>query len=80
MRVNGRKSATFQNNHLKKSHDLPQDRFCDLARTESITRLERLADVRNAVVIRGKALIANPNYPGPEIIWKISHLLARKMC
>lgn len=79
MRVNGRKSATFRNNHLKKSHDLPQDRFCDLARTESIARLERLADVRSAVVIRGKALIANPNYPGPDIIRKVSHLLASKL-
>ena len=69
----------FRKNHLKKSHDLPQDRFNDLARTESMTRLERLADVRVTVVMRGKALVANPNYPGPEIIRKVSYLLAGKL-
>jgi hypothetical protein len=76
MRVHGRNLKTVRNNHLKKSHDLPADRFSDLDRAESMCRLERLADVRSAVVLRGKALIANPNYPDRKTIRQISRLLA----
>ena len=79
MRVNGRNFGPVQKNHLKKSHDLPQDRFSDLERAESLARLERLADVRSSVVLRGKALIANPNYPDKKILRKISRLLADKL-
>lgn len=74
MRVHGRNLKTV--NHLKKSHDLSTDRFSDLDRAESMARLERLADVRSAVVLRGKALVANPNYPDKKTIHQISRLLA----
>jgi len=76
MRAHGRKLATFQNSHLKKSNDLPGNRFSDLDRAESMARLERLADVRSAVVMRGNALIANPSYPDKKVIRQISRLLA----
>ena len=76
MRIHGRKLDAFQKNHLKKSEDLPANRFSDLDRAESMARLERLAEVRTAVVMRGKALIANPNYPDKKTIRQISRLLA----
>ncbi len=79
MQLNGRNIGAVRNNHLKKSHDLPPDRFIDLERAESLARLERLAAVRSAVVLRGKALLANPTYPDQKIIRQISRLLADKL-
>ena len=79
MRANGRNFGAVRNNHLKKSSDLPADRFSDLERAESLARLERLADVRPSVVLRGKALVANPNYPDKKIVRQISRLLADKL-
>ena len=76
MRVNGRNLAASRNKHLKKAHELSADRFSDLDRAESMSRLERLADVRSAVVLRGKALIANPHYPDKKTLRQISRLLA----
>jgi hypothetical protein len=64
---------------LKKSNHLPQDRFSDLERAETLARLERLQDIRPGVVARGKGLIANPSYPDKKIIRHISQLLAGKM-
>lgn len=79
MQVDCRNLEAFRNNHLKKSNDLPTDRFSDLDRAESMARLERLADVRPAVVMRGKALIADPNYPDKKIVRQISRLLANNI-
>ncbi|HTD65407.1 MAG TPA: hypothetical protein VK846_02615 [Candidatus Limnocylindria bacterium] len=64
---------------MKSHNDLPQDRFSDLERAESLARLERLADVRSSVVMRGKALVANRNYPDKKTIRKISLLLADRL-
>ena len=64
---------------MKPQNDSPHSRFSDLERAESLARLERLADVRSAVVMRGKALIANRNYPNKKTIRKISQLLAAKI-
>jgi hypothetical protein len=75
MRVS-RNIEAFQ---LNISNDLPSHRFSDLERAESLARLERLADVRPSVVARGRALVANPNYPSLHIIRSISELLARKL-
>ncbi len=41
--------------------------------------LENLPDVRAEAVQRGKALVNDANYPPPETIRKISHLLALKL-
>jgi hypothetical protein len=79
MEDRGRNFGLFGSNRLKSTKQLPQDRFSDLERTELVNRLERLADVRPTVVARGKALVANPNYPGKEIVQEISHLLARHL-
>lgn len=46
--------------------------------TEVAARLERLADVRSTVVARGKALIADPNYPNKKTTRAIAQLLATK--
>ena len=40
-------------------------------------RLERLSDVRASVVARGKALIANPNYPDQKTIRGVARVLAK---
>jgi hypothetical protein len=78
MRV-GRNIRGFRSNELNNSNNLPQHRFSDLERAESLARLERLAEVRPSVVARGQALVANPNYPDQQIIRSISKLLARKL-
>jgi hypothetical protein len=57
---------TQSNNALP---DFEQSRSLDAALAES-------PDVRAEAVARGKALIADPNYPSQEQIKKMSHLLA----
>ena len=79
MRENGRNHRNSRNSQLKKSEDLPLNRFGDLERAESLARLERLSDVRVSVVARGRALIANPNYPDKKIIRRVAWLLAGKL-
>jgi len=54
----------------------PSSRFGDYDRAQSAGRLERLAEVRSAVVDRGRALIANPLYPSRDILEQVSRLLA----
>jgi hypothetical protein len=71
--------GAFRSNQLKESNDLPHNRFRDLESAESMARLERLSDVRPAIVARGKALIANPHYPDREVIRQVSELLAGKL-
>ena len=78
MEVHGRNFGAFWSNRLKKNQ--LSDRFSDLDRAELSTRLDRLADVRSAVVARGKALVADPNYPDLMTIRKMSYLLAHKLC
>lgn len=79
MEVHGRNFGAFWSNRLKKNQ-LSQDRFSDMQRAELVNRLDRLGDVRCAVVARGKTLVNNPNYPDEETIGKISRLLAGKLC
>jgi hypothetical protein len=74
----GRMFGAFRSNDLKNT-SLPENRFSDLERAELVNRLERLADVRTAVVARGKALIANPQYPDAKIVRQMSYLLADKL-
>jgi hypothetical protein len=57
----------------------PSSRFGDLDRAQLAGRLDRLADVRSAVVARGRALIANPLYPSREIVQQVSRLLAQHL-
>ena len=64
---------------MKSNYELPLDRFGELERAKVAGRLEKLADVRSAVVSRGRALIANPRYPDKEIVQQISRLLAQKL-
>ena len=80
MQVDARQLGVFRSNLLKsKNSSLPQDRFCDLDRAGLMNRLERLADVRSAVVARGRARVANPNYPDHRVMKKVSALLAEKL-
>lgn len=74
-----RNFTAFQSHRLKSKKQLPQDWFNDLENTALGSRLERLADVRRAVVTRGRALIANPDYPDRKIVQAISRLLAVKL-
>ena len=78
MEGHGRMFGAFRSNDLKNT-TLPQDRFNDLDRAELVNRLERLADVRTSVVARGKALVANPDYPDAKIVQRVSRLLADKL-
>ena len=75
----GRHNRASSVSQLKKSTDLPQSRFHDLERAESLARLERLSDVRPSVVARGRMLVANPNYPDKKILRRVAYLLAGKL-
>ena len=43
-----------------------------------VQALESVADVRGDVVARGKALIADPNYPSKQQLRAVARVLARK--
>ena len=62
-----------------KNNQLSLARFNDLNHGELAPRLDRLADVRKAVVTRGKNLISNPNYPDTVIMEKIGRLFAARL-
>jgi hypothetical protein len=79
MEFDRRNFDAFRSYRLKSNNSLPQDRFNDLDRAEVEYRLERLADVRKAVVARGKALVADPSYPDKKTVRAVSRLLAKKM-
>jgi hypothetical protein len=72
LNLNGRKRLKPQRNrNLERSRD-PQP-------GELAARLDRLADVRQSVVNRGKMLIANPEYPNPKTIRAVAGLLAKHL-
>lgn len=79
MQFKDRNLDPARTSQLNNHHHKPHDRFGDLERVALAERLERLADVRPAVVRRGRALVADPNYPGPAILRQISRLLARHL-
>jgi len=66
-----KRASELRKKNLRRSVD-PQP-------SEIAARLDRLADVRANVVARGKALVANPNYPDKKTIRAVADLLARKM-
>jgi hypothetical protein len=74
----GRNSEACWSDRLK-NNQFSLERFSDLERVEVARRLDRLADVRKAVVARGKLLIGDPNYPGEPVIHGVSKLLAAKL-
>lgn len=45
--------------------------------SELAARLDRIADVRQSAVRRGKLLIANPNYPDAKVIRGVARVLAK---
>ena|SRR5436190_1336645 len=79
MRFNARNCGAFRSNHLKSDNSFPLDRYNDMQRGEVVNRLDRLAEVRSAVVSRGKTLVANPNYPNKEMVQQMGRLLANKL-
>lgn len=78
MEGHGGNFSAFPINRLK-NNQLALARFSDLNRSEIGNRLDRLADVRSAVVARGRTLVANPHYPDSVIIRQVSRLLSGKL-
>jgi len=67
--LNGRRQVKPQKPmHFERSRD-PQP-------GELAARLDRLSDVRQSAVMRGKALIANPEYPNKKTVRAVARLLA----
>ena len=79
MQVECRNCGAFQNNRLESDSLLPQKRFADVERVETVSRVEHLPDVRPTVIARGKLLISDHNYPGAEIVRYMACLLAQKL-
>jgi hypothetical protein len=46
---------------------------------ELLLAMRKAPDLRNAVVNRGKKLMANPAYPTDEIVKAVADVLARKL-
>ena len=79
MDFDGSHFGSFRHNRVNIPIHWPKGRFNDFDRTQLAERLERLAEVRSAVVARGRALVANAGYPDREIIRHVSHLLAEHL-
>jgi hypothetical protein len=79
MDFDGRHFGSFRHNRVSIPIHSSQGRFGDFDRSQLADRLDRLAEVRGAVVARGRALIANSGYPDREIVRHISRLLAEHL-
>lgn len=77
MDFNGRHFRSFRHSRVNLPIQWTSDRFGNFDRSPSADRLERLAEVRSAVVARGHALLANPDYPSREILQQVGRLLAK---
>jgi hypothetical protein len=78
MEGHSRSFGAFWSNHLKKN-ELVSARCSNLDRAEFVSQLVGMIDVRSSSVSRGKALIANPNYPNRETERRISRLLTEEL-
>ena len=76
MDFEGRHFGSFRHNRVNIPIHWTIDRFGDCDRPPLADRLERLTEVRSAVVARGRSLVAHPNYPDQNIVRQISRLLA----
>lgn len=65
-------------NRNEETHFLPGDRRDSLSVERSMAidnAISRIPEIRPEMVARGKALLADPNYPGPQISEKIAALI-----
>ena len=76
MDFEGRHFGSFRHNRVNIPIHWTTDRFGDSDRPRLADRIDRLSEVRSAVVARGRSLVANPDYPDEKIVRKISRLLA----
>ena len=76
MDFEGRHFGSFRHNRVNIPIHWISDRFGDCDRPRLADRLERLSEVRAAMVARGRSLVANSNYPEEKIVRQISRLLA----
>lgn len=74
MEGHSRSFGAFWSNDLKKN-ELLLARCNNFDRAELVSRLARITDVRSSSVARGKALVADPNYPDEVTEGRISRLL-----
>ena len=77
----GRKHKMTLNGRMRVKSQKPKsfERSRDPQPGELAARLDRLADVRKSAVMRGKALIANPEYPNRKTMRAVARLLARHL-
>jgi hypothetical protein len=78
MEGHSRSFGAFWSNHLKKN-ELVSARCSNLDRAEFVSQLVGMIDVRSSSVSRGKALIANPNYPNTQTERRNSRLLTEEL-
>ena len=78
MEVHSRSIGAFWSNNLKKN-ELLLARCNNLDRAELVSRLVRITDVRSDSVARGRALLADSNYPDKLTVRKISRLLTEEL-
>lgn len=76
MDFDGSHFGSFRHHRVSLPLSQPSTRFSDFDRAQMAGRLDCLAEVRSAVVARGRSLLANPRYPDREIIQHIGFLLA----
>ena len=49
----------------------------DMTMADSLLAMRKVPEVRSAAVLRAQKLLADPNYPSPEVLKKVAELLAR---
>lgn len=73
--LNGAHRSTPQNGEIHSMPGNPRDSL-SVERSMAIDNtMSRIPEIRPEVVARGKALLADSNYPGPQITEKIAALI-----
>jgi hypothetical protein len=73
---NARKGFQTGPNGAANSGNHSGDKADDLTMAELLLAMRKVPDSRPAVINRGRKLLADPNYPSPEVLRQVAGLLA----
>jgi hypothetical protein len=76
---NARKGFQIKPNGVSASGNHAGEAGDDLAMADLLLAMRNVPDVRSAAVHRARKLLADPNYPSPEVLRKVAGLLARHL-
>jgi hypothetical protein len=79
VRWNAHKGFAMEPNHVPPAGNQAGDDAEEMSLAEMVLAMRKVPDVRASVVSRGRKLLANPDYPPPELLRKVAELLARNL-